>query len=206
MYILFLYLMSYRAGRGLYLHSVLGCILFAVFLFHHVLNLRWYQGLGKGKYTLRRTIFVMLDFLLLAAMVIMAISSVMMSGDVFAFSPFMSTQFGRDLHICSTAWGFFLTVLHIGLHTNVIFAKLRHKAKETIFAYVYDLFFFLLFIAGVWCFILSGLWMNMLHISRENSAFLPFNFYGEYLMTTLVACQFIYLLLSVMNRLKKLQK
>ena len=36
MYVLFLYLMSYQAGRGLLLHGVLGCVLFGLFLFHHL--------------------------------------------------------------------------------------------------------------------------------------------------------------------------
>ena len=47
MYLIFLYLMSYRAGRGLLLHGILGCILFALFVLHHILNVRWYGGLKK---------------------------------------------------------------------------------------------------------------------------------------------------------------
>ena len=87
MYAIFLYLMSYRAGRGLFLHGLWGCILFALFLLHHISNLRWYSGLLKGKYGPSRISFNGIDLLLFIAMVLMAVSSVMMSGDVFPSPP-----------------------------------------------------------------------------------------------------------------------
>lgn len=74
MYFIILYLMSYRAGRGLFLHGILGCFLFVLFMLHHILNGRWYSGLKKGRYRPARIFFVGIDFLLFAAMVGMAAS------------------------------------------------------------------------------------------------------------------------------------
>ena len=97
MYLIFVYLMSYRAGRGLFLHGVLGCTLFALFVLHHILNGRWYGALKKGNYHPLRVFLTGIDLLLFAAMIGMAVSSVMMSGDVFGFSPFITTYFARTL-------------------------------------------------------------------------------------------------------------
>ena len=145
MFFIFIYLMSYRAGRGLFLHGVFGCILFALFIIHHLLNIRWYFGLNKGKYNWTRKSFAIIDFILLTDMILMAISSVMMSGSVFSFSPFISTQFARDLHVSSTAWGFIFTALHLGLHTNSSFKKLARVIKETNknTRFIYIIFYFL---------------------------------------------------------------
>lgn len=86
-----------------------------------------------------------IDFILLGIMILMAISSIMMSGNVFAFSPFIATQFARDLHLSSTAWGFIFTALHLGLHTNSSFKKLARVIKETNknTRFIYIIFYFL---------------------------------------------------------------
>ena len=200
MYALFLYLMSYQAGQGLLLHGVLGCVLLGLFLLHHLLNLGWYRGLRHGKYTAIRIIFLTLNLLLMAAMTLMAVSGVMMSGNVFAFSPFQSTERGRALHTASTAWGFMLMALHVGLHTHVPLKRLHGKVRETFFAYAYVLLFLLVMVAGVGCCFWSGLWRNMILLSGRNTANQPAVFYGQLIGTTMAACQVTHLLLSVCSK------
>ena len=203
MFIIFVYLMSYRAGGGLFLHGVLGCVLFAFFIIHHLLNIRWYFGLNKGKYNFARKSFVAIDFILLAIMILMAISSVMMSGSVFAFSPFIATQFARDLHVSSTAWGFIFMALHLGLHTNSTFKKLARIIKSTnkkFFLYLYNFLFFIFIALGIFYFIKSELWKSMLMIPKD---FVNFNlaiFYIEYSIITLAICQIFYLFSNFMNK------
>lgn len=206
MYLIFLYLMSYRAGRGLWLHGVLGCTLFALFILHHLLNLRWYRGLKKGKYGFLRMQFVLIDFVFLADMLVMAVSSVMMSGDVFRFSPLITTQTGRSLHILSTAWGFVIMILHLGLHLYAPFEGLRKKAAGTVFVYSYYLIFVLVLVFGLWCFVKSSLWQGMLLIPK--SAAFPglLLFYLQYLMITLPGCQMMYLLRKVSGRRRSKDK
>lgn len=203
MYVIFLYLMSYRAGRGLFLHGIWGCILFLLFLLHHILNLRWYKGLHKGKYNASRVFFNGIDLLLFAAMLVMAVSSVMMSGDVFSFSPFYQTQTARMLHTSSTAWGFVLMLLHVGLHTHGPLKKLRKKAKDSIFSYAFDLAFVLLLGAGMYCFVRSDLWKGMLMIRKGSPAFSSLSFYGEYLLITIAFCLFVHVLMSALQRCRR---
>ena len=189
MYLIFVYLMSYRAGRGLFLHGVLGCTLFALFVLHHILNGRWYGALKKGNYHPLRVFLTGIDLLLFAAMIGMAVSSVMMSGDVFGFSPFITTYFARTLHSFSTAWGFVLMLFHMGLHTHAPFERLRKKADDSIFGYAYYLLFLLVMVMGIICFAKSSLWRNMLLLAKGNPPFETLRFYGEYGMITLAFCQ-----------------
>lgn len=195
MFIIFLYLMSYRAGRGLFLHGVFGCVLFSLFIIHHLLNIRWYGGLNKGKYNFNRKLFAIIDFILFADMILTAISSIMMSGSVFSFSPFISTQFARDLHISSTAWGFIFIALHIGLHTNSMFNRLRNKINKKL----YNLLFFILFIFGIFLFVKSELWKSMFMIPKESYNFNLILFYIEYSIITISICQALYLFMNFIN-------
>lgn len=205
MYFCFLYLMSYRAGRGFLLHGVFGCGLLFLFLLHHILNLRWYGSLWKGKYSLTRAAFVIIDGFLLATMLGMAASSLMLSGDIFSFSPFLSNRTARVLHTFSTAWGFMLTVFHVGLHTHAPLEKLRKKADASIFGYAYYLFFALLLLAGLYCLGQSSLWKNMLLLPKGNASFEVSVFYIQYGMITLAGCQLIYLLMRLFQRIRKIK-
>lgn len=196
MYGLFLYLMSYRAGQGLFRHGVRGCILLALFFIHHGLNWKWYRSLPKGRLTFTKGCFMAIDLLLLAAMILMAVSSVLMSGDIFTFSPFFATRTARSMHTCSTAWGFVITVLHMGLHTRGLFRKIGDKAKRVLPPLLCRAAFFLTLVAGCVCFVHSGLWKSMFLLSRGSMSFYGFQFYFDYFMMTLAACLWIYLLMK----------
>lgn len=50
MTVLFLCMMAYHI-TGNKLHEWLGIILFALFILHHILNMKWYKGIFKGKYS-----------------------------------------------------------------------------------------------------------------------------------------------------------
>ena len=196
MYGLFLYLMSYHAGQGLFRHGVLGCILLALFFIHHGLNWKWYRSLPKGRLTFTRGCFMAIDFLLLAAMILMAVSSVLMSGDIFEFSPFFATRAARSMHTCSTAWGFVITVLHMGLHTRDLCRKIGDKARRVLPPLLFRAAFFLTLATGCACFVHSGLWKSMFLLPRGGMSFYGFRFCFDYFMTTLAACQWIYLLMK----------
>ena len=103
-------------------HEVLGLTLFAMFLLHHLLNLKWYRSLTKGKWTAARKLQVGLNILLLAVMVGMAISSVMVSRRIF---PFEGGLPARKLHACMTNWGLLLISAHIGFHWEMMLRMVR---------------------------------------------------------------------------------
>lgn len=202
MYGILLYLMSYHAGLGLLLHGIFGCVFFGLFLLHHVLNWRWYRGLFKGKYTARRIVFAVVDVLILVDFVILAISSVQMSGDVFVFSPFITTQSARNLHVIGKSWGFVISAIHLGLHTAPLLKKLHRKIKETFFAYAYNLIFVLVLAAGVFCFIKSKIWGDMFLRSGVDREFDTITFYARHIMMTVALCQVDYLILKLIGKIK----
>lgn len=206
MYLLFVYLMGYHAGSGLWLHGVAGCALFVLFVLHHGLNLAWYQGIAKGTYTFVRVLYAIIDLLLLLDMVLMAVSSVVMAGEVFAFVLFHATQTMRTLHLVSASWGFVLMAFHLGLHIHKWFEKLYQKIMESFFGYSYILLFFLIFFAGIYCFITSELWKVMIFFADRTIQMNGLGFYIKYGMVTLAVCQAVHLLLKLDKMLREKKK
>ncbi len=116
MYLLFILLMGQHLLPGA-VHEYIGIALFVCFFVHGVLNYRWYRGLFRGKYTLKRGIWVAVNMLLFVSFAICIFSSFMISGVVFRkirLGGMMLT--GRKLHLVSTAWSFVLMSVHLGLH------------------------------------------------------------------------------------------
>lgn len=102
MYLIFVALMQEHLWSD-GLHEWLGITLFALFIAHTVLNFRWYQSLFKGRYTAPRITLATINIALLAAMLCCIVSSVLVSGKVFAFLNLGGARFGRMLHLVSTA-------------------------------------------------------------------------------------------------------
>ena len=125
MYLIFVALMQEHLWSD-GLHEWPGVILFVLFIVHNILNFRWYQSLFKGKYTAPRVVSAVINISLFAAMLCCMISSVLVSGKVFAFLNLGGAKFGRTLHLVATAWLFVLMNLHLGLH----FAPLTNKLKQ----------------------------------------------------------------------------
>lgn len=93
MYLIFVALMQEHLWDGL--HEWLGIALFTLFIVHTILNFRWYQSLFKGKYTPTRTTSAVINIALFAAMLCCMVSSVLVSGKVFAFLNLGGARIGR---------------------------------------------------------------------------------------------------------------
>ena len=132
MFVIFLLLMEYHLLPG-NLHEWLGLTLFVLFIAHNALNYKWYAVLFKGKYTGIRVIQTAINILLLVAMMICMISSVMISGSVFAWINIGGAMTGRTVHLMTTAWVFVLMSIHLGLHWSVFLGMVkRMKASPTV--------------------------------------------------------------------------
>lgn len=155
MFLLFLYLISYRPGMGLMYHAVIGIVQLSLFILHHLLNLNWYRTLFKGRYNFRRILLTVSDFLLLIAMGFMIASSIMISGMVFDFGIRM-TGWWRQIHVASSGWCFLLTGFHVGMHMQGVFGRLEKKMKKV--SWLYRLIQAVLAAAGIYCFLISDMW------------------------------------------------
>lgn len=165
MYVLFIILMGYHLTNNK-THEILGVITFILFIIHHILNIRWYKTLFKGKYNFYRILQIIIDFLLLISMIGIIFSSIIISADVFSFLNIKTTMFGRNIHMISTSWSFVLMAIHLGLHLNIILFKLNKKMKNSIFEYVYYLILIILILLGIYYFIDSEIWKDMFLISQ----------------------------------------
>ena len=135
MIILLPLLMSYSL-IGESLHEWLGLAMFAAFILHHILNLKWFTTLFKGKYSLYRVYTTVIDVLLFIVMFALPVSGMLMSGHAV---PFLSIESGastaRTVHMTTAYWGFVIMSLHLGTHSEMMFALPRKalglKRKST---------------------------------------------------------------------------
>ena len=139
-------------------HEWLGAVMLALFLTHHLLNLGWWRGLLKGKYTPSRASQTALDLLLLLDMAALGVSGVMMSGFVFRFLGISGgMMIARQLHLLASYWGLILMSAHLGMHMGQffpLFRKLFHLSeKNTIRTYVLRIIAIVLSAYGIYAFI-----------------------------------------------------
>ncbi len=106
---------------GQEIHEWLGVSMLVLFVAHHMLNLGWWKGFYKGKYTPSRAFSVTLDLLLLLDMAALGVSGIMMSGFVFAFLPIDGGMIAaRQLHLFASYWGLLLMPAHLGVHMGML--------------------------------------------------------------------------------------
>ena len=201
---LFIILMGYYVTDN-DVHEILGTITFILFIIHHILNIKWYKGIFKGKYSFQRTFHIILNLLLFVAMLGMMISGIMISANVFAFLDIPTTMFGRKLHMLSTSWGFVLMAIHVGLHITSLMNKLNKKMKNSTFEYVYYFILVLLVGLGIYSFINLKVWEDMFLVNDfkffdyEQS---PILFYFKYLLVLISIALVIYVILSFVRKVK----
>lgn len=114
---------------GQALHEWLGAGMLALFLLHHVLNLRWIRHMGQGRYTPFRILQTALAFLVLVTMLGAMVSGIWMSRYVFAFLPLQGgMSLARTAHILCVYWGFIALSAHLGLHWGMMLGMVRKAA------------------------------------------------------------------------------
>lgn len=184
-------------------HEILGVITFGLFIIHHILNIRWYKSIFKGKLNLYRVIQIIIDMLLLVSMIGIMASSMMISSTVFSFLGLKTTQFGRNLHLISTSWGFVLMGIHLGMHLNVILYKFNKKMKESTFEYVYYLIMILFMLYGLYAFVSTEMWKDMFLVNEFKFFDYNQNPILFYLGEVVIACLFAFVVYFALKLRKK---
>ncbi|MDP4107404.1 MAG: hypothetical protein Q8935_20915, partial [Bacillota bacterium] len=82
MTVLMLFLMA-RHITGDVVHEWIGVGIFALFIAHHIINIRWYQNMFRGKCTVFRVLQTIINILRFVAMIALMISGIMLSQYVF---------------------------------------------------------------------------------------------------------------------------
>lgn len=183
MYVLFLVLMGQYALGGA-AHEWLGIAVGILFVVHNALNYKWYLALFRGKYDALRIIRTVVNFLLIVAVVGCAVSGILVSRHIFSVQNGTAVEFGRALHLVSTAWAFVLMSLHLGLHRSVFVSvgkKLR--AGETVkkrLLVICRVLVLCLFVYGLFLFVGRRFWEELFFLvdyQKEYDFRVPFALY-----------------------------
>lgn len=139
---------------NLNLHELLGLIIFGLFITHKVLNLKTIiQTIKKWKnLPLKNKVGMGLDFLILIDFILLVISSISISNNIFKFLKINSNIIWSDLHHFFAYLLLILISIHIGFHYNIILKLIEKKLKikdNKFKKYSYLLISVLLLIFGV---------------------------------------------------------
>ena len=165
--VLLLFLMAFQV-TGDVLHEWLGIGMTVTLILHHILNCKWYKAVFKGKYSPYRIAMTAVNTLLLAAIVMTALSGMAMSGHAVPFMyGFIGVMTARKLHLAMSYWSFILMGIHIGLHMKAMISKMPEKGK-----FVFKVILTGVSGVGLWLSLKSGI---VEHITfRTHFAFLDY--------------------------------
>lgn len=129
MTVVLLLLMAYQV-TGETLHEWFGIGMAMLLVVHHVLNIRWYSALFKGKYNAYRAVTTAVNTLLLISIALTAVCGMAMSAHAVPFLyGFLPVSFARRFHLAMSFWSFILMGIHLGLHIPAMTAGLKLKGK-----------------------------------------------------------------------------
>ena len=160
-------LMAYQV-TGEAAHEWLGVSMVLIVIIHQVLNRKWYASLFKENYNSYRILSIIIDALLIISFALTAISGVSMSNHAVPFLyNLINVNTARVMHLAFSYWSFILMGLHIGMHVNVMTAKIKPNIKN-----VLAIIFMLISGYGFYLFLKSGI-INYITF-RTHFAFLDY--------------------------------
>lgn len=166
----FLLLMSYHLLDDAP-HEWIGAAVFLLFLTHNILNYRWYKNLFKGKYTAMRAVQTITNLLLWAAMMGCIVSSLCISGHVFAFLDLDAARLGRSLHLVATVWTFIFVSLHLGFHWKMFIGMSKKVVKvqgnvAVVFRWLPRIVVLAISAFALYVFITRKMWEEMFYLTE----------------------------------------
>ncbi len=124
-----LLLMSYSL-LGEAAHEWVGIAMFALFVLHHGLNMKWTKSLGRGRYTPFRVLQTVLAVLVLITMLGSMASGIVLSRYALRLDIRGISGEARTVHMLCAYWGFALMGMHLGTHWAAIMGMARKLTKK----------------------------------------------------------------------------
>ena len=97
---------------GILAHMLLGIVMLILAVTHNILNLSFWENIGKGRYPRRRIIQTVWNVLLLAAMLLAVVSGFL---------------FADMLHRVSALLLLILSAGHVGIHIKAAFSRQKRR-------------------------------------------------------------------------------
>lgn len=132
MSLLLILAMGYQITGNLW-HEIVGITMFVLYVIHCALNGYWFKNFATIKNNLKgkpaATISFITNILVLADMIILAITSIMISKSAFAFLGIQAADSVKKIHMLSAHIGFVLISVHVGAHSKMILNKICKGAN-----------------------------------------------------------------------------
>ena len=126
MYVGLVLCMGYQLTGNLW-HEYIGTFMFILFIIHLILNDHWFRHFGKiaknSFSNIRSALLFLTDILMLFDIITLAITSVLISKNVFSFIDLQGSRFTDWLHTFSAYLGLIIMSLHIGCHWKGILLR-----------------------------------------------------------------------------------
>ena len=169
-------LMAYSLA-GEMLHEIVGTVMLALFIAHHILNRKATAAMFKGKQTPVRILGTVVNLLLFAVMVCLPISGIVLSKHLYTWLPTDGlSAIARTVHLLLSYWGFVLMSFHLGLHADLWLNRL--KKREAAFI-ILSIMLSLIAAFGAYAFVVNRLYEYMFLITQ----FVFFDFDNPLILT-----------------------
>ena len=117
-------------------HEILGTALFALVIGHNVFNRRWFGNVRKGRRDTVRLFNIFTIVCLAVAMLVMLVTSLLISRDLFSFMALDGAFAVREIHMFAGYWTLFFIAIHLGTRWTVVMntarATLGIAARSTV--------------------------------------------------------------------------
>lgn len=134
-------------------HEWMGVAMVCCALFHNLLNRKWYCALFRGHYSPARVVNTLVNFLVLADILAMAVSGVLLSEHVFSFLNIAhGSAAARVVHLLGAYWGFLLLSFHLGLHIRAVQSRLFRRETNAKVKFLTRASVFLITCYGIFAF------------------------------------------------------
>ena len=141
------------------IHIIIGNIFLFLIIAHNIVNFGFYKSLFKGKYNLKRAINTICIFLFGISLLMLAISGIEMSANIFSNNQSLSEINWRSLHLNAAIVSVVLLVIHV-----VVYSKRYIKGKGFYATAVFGLF---AAIASVFVIPYLERWYHKVSISKD---------------------------------------
>ena len=142
-----LFALAFRI-TGDFAHEWAGLAALALFAFHNILNRRWFCGILKGRYGLRRILNTAVNMSLIVSAVLVFITGLMHSKYIPGFLGISGGMAARQVHSTAAYWMLVLASVHLGLHWDALSSKMRINSPRAGKAATFALFCIAAF--GIW--------------------------------------------------------
>ncbi|WOS64413.1 DUF4405 domain-containing protein [Sinorhizobium fredii] len=106
-------------------HELFGTALFTLVILHNVFNRRWYGTASKGRRDAARIFNILTVICLAMAMLIMLVTSLLISRDVFHFMSLDGAFAIREIHMFAGYWLLLIIAVHLGTRWTVVMNVFR---------------------------------------------------------------------------------